>query len=262
MRRLRIRRILRRIVIICNRNNTINNPDAEPPNLEHVCWLYCQANRQGNYSLAGIRNIESGFYEQHVNNRQTVQVRVLGLPLPQISTGKRVATSLELHPLLHESGMRIEPQAWIRLPTLCTRIICQWCIVMIMREPNVPRTLLCARILPIPTRCTLNVLCSKHNFRKEFSAEPYTSISCPLLWATCNHRQIKSNVQLRIAACLMQWRGCAWLGSHASLYSSVAERQSCKLKVLGSIPSGGSFSWHRKPGFLYAAVGTKRQTAF
>ena len=25
------------------------------------------------------------------------------------------------------------------------------------------------------------------------------------------------------------------------LYSSVAERQSCKLKVLGSIPSGGSF---------------------
>ena len=28
------------------------------------------------------------------------------------------------------------------------------------------------------------------------------------------------------------------------LYSSVAERQSCKLKVLGSIPSGGSFSWH------------------
>ena len=26
-----------------------------------------------------------------------------------------------------------------------------------------------------------------------------------------------------------------------SLYSSVAERQSCKLKVLGSIPSGGCF---------------------
>ena len=27
-----------------------------------------------------------------------------------------------------------------------------------------------------------------------------------------------------------------------SLYSSVAERQSCKLKVLGSIPSGGFFA--------------------
>ena len=27
---------------------------------------------------------------------------------------------------------------------------------------------------------------------------------------------------------------------HQGLYSSVAERQSCKLKVLGSIPSGGS----------------------
>ena len=26
------------------------------------------------------------------------------------------------------------------------------------------------------------------------------------------------------------------------LYSSVVERQSCKLKVLGSIPSGGSFA--------------------
>ena len=30
--------------------------------------------------------------------------------------------------------------------------------------------------------------------------------------------------------------------SDTGLYSSVAERQSCKLKVLGSIPSGGSFS--------------------
>ena len=28
-------------------------------------------------------------------------------------------------------------------------------------------------------------------------------------------------------------------GNHTGLYSSVAERQSCKLKVLGSIPSGG-----------------------
>ena len=28
------------------------------------------------------------------------------------------------------------------------------------------------------------------------------------------------------------------------LYSSVAERQSCKLKVLGSIPSGGSFLFY------------------
>ena len=34
----------------------------------------------------------------------------------------------------------------------------------------------------------------------------------------------------------------SWIGNcsfHNSLYSSVAERQSCKLKVLGSIPSGG-----------------------
>ena len=31
--------------------------------------------------------------------------------------------------------------------------------------------------------------------------------------------------------------------NHTSLYSSVAERQSCKLKVLGSIPSGGCFSF-------------------
>ena len=30
-----------------------------------------------------------------------------------------------------------------------------------------------------------------------------------------------------------------WQALEASLYSSVAERQSCKLKVLGSIPSGG-----------------------
>ena len=28
--------------------------------------------------------------------------------------------------------------------------------------------------------------------------------------------------------------------AHKSLYSSVVERQSCKLKVLGSIPSGGT----------------------
>jgi hypothetical protein len=31
-----------------------------------------------------------------------------------------------------------------------------------------------------------------------------------------------------------------------SLYSSVAERQSCKLKVLGSIPSGGSLDNGRR----------------
>ena len=32
-----------------------------------------------------------------------------------------------------------------------------------------------------------------------------------------------------------------------SLYSSVAERQSCKLKVLGSNPSGGSTLRYRQP---------------
>ena len=31
------------------------------------------------------------------------------------------------------------------------------------------------------------------------------------------------------------------MGAISGLYSSVAERQSCKLKVLGSIPSGGLF---------------------
>ena len=36
-----------------------------------------------------------------------------------------------------------------------------------------------------------------------------------------------------------------WL---ASLYSSVVERQSCKLKVLGSIPSGGFTSWFLQIG--------------
>ncbi len=35
------------------------------------------------------------------------------------------------------------------------------------------------------------------------------------------------------------------LNSSTSLYSSVAERQSCKLKVLGSIPSGGFFVYGR-----------------
>jgi hypothetical protein len=41
------------------------------------------------------------------------------------------------------------------------------------------------------------------------------------------------------------WLLC-WVKGYfvVGLYSSVAERQSCKLKVLGSIPSGGSFLIH------------------
>ena len=41
-----------------------------------------------------------------------------------------------------------------------------------------------------------------------------------------------------VCVCYVHGIRCAIAGHH-SLYSSVAERQSCKLKVLGSIPSGG-----------------------
>ena len=51
-----------------------------------------------------------------------------------------------------------------------------------------------------------------------------------------DHPKIECSFPFKIAACLMQWRGCARSGSHASFYSSVAELQSCKLKILGPIP--------------------------
>ena len=48
----------------------------------------------------------------------------------------------------------------------------------------------------------------------------------------------------------------ARVGGHG-LYSSVVERQSCKLKVLGSIPSEGSFG----PPFAVAQAGGPRTDA-
>ena len=51
---------------------------------------------------------------------------------------------------------------------------------------------------------------------------------------------------------------------HRRLYSSVVERQSCKLKVLGSIPSGGSLFRHSSDELkivLYSgACGNRRNT--
>ena len=40
----------------------------------------------------------------------------------------------------------------------------------------------------------------------------------------------------------LEWANIFVMQDVVSLYSSVVERQSCKLKVLGSIPSGGFLS--------------------
>ena len=55
-----------------------------------------------------------------------------------------------------------------------------------------------------------------------------------LVWFR-RQRQPMQHMTYRIAGNRIATRG-----KHR-LYSSVVERQSCKLKVLGSIPSGGSF---------------------
>ena len=61
--------------------------------------------------------------------------------------------------------------------------------------------------------------------------------------------------EICVRSCLRQllYRDVSWEEMITSLYSSVAERQSCKLKVLGSIPSGGF------PGEIEAADLTSQE---
>ena len=69
-------------------------------------------------------------------------------------------------------------------------------------------------------------------------------------WSTCAERDLRSAKPVsttRGAATILKKR---LLHRWESLYSSVAERQSCKLKVLGSNPSGG---W--KPAYPRAELG-------